>query len=211
MVALDTQSTTLKGQDMARLVGQSRAPQPFRPDIEPLEPLLAATADGDRKAFAELYRLTSGRLFAIACKLAGDRKLAEEVLQEAFLTIWQKAGLYNAESGAAVAWMTTVVRHKVIDRLRLAGTSREIAVGADTELELLLTAPTHGVESQIVLEQSIQRCLEGLTENQRRLVLLAFYHGLTHEELSRKTSAPLGTVKSNMRRGLADLRTCLER
>ncbi|MCG8545096.1 MAG: sigma-70 family RNA polymerase sigma factor [Alphaproteobacteria bacterium] len=195
---------------MARVAGQSRAERPVESGNEALEPLLAAAADGDRDAFAKLYRLTSARLFAIACKLTGDKKLAEEALQEAFLAIWQNARLYDAGSGAAIAWMTTIVRHKVIDRLRLAGTTREIAVGADAELEPLFSAKA-GMESKIVLEQSIQRCLDGLTENQRELVLLAFYYGLTHDELSRKTSAPLGTVKSNVRRGLASLKACLER
>lgn len=178
-------------------------------ETDPIAPLLTATAKGDRTAFAELYRTTSRRLLGIIVRMTGDKELAEEVLQEAFLAIWQKAGLYQSDSGHGMAWLTTLVRHRAIDRLRLVGGTREFAVGADADLEPF-SATTGSVENSIVDAQSIARCMEALKEKQRHVIALAYYYGLTHEELAQQTGSPLGTVKSDMRRGLADLRSCLE-
>lgn len=210
MIGLNIQSKPLESQEMSQATERSRqtAPSPEQPDE--LASLIAATADGDRGAFAELYRLTSARLLGTICRMTGDRHLAEEILQEAFLTIWQKAGHYSPALGAPIAWMTTLVRHKAIDRLRLVGGSREIAFGADADFEQLLGGTSPANETQIVLEQSIMHCLQKLKEKQQRLILLAFYNGLTHEELSTETRTPLGTVKSDVRRGLLDMKVCLE-
>lgn len=210
MIVSECQTTEPEDIGVAIVASRSRAAGEGQTETEPLATLLAATAKGDRAAFAELYRLTSSKLLGIACKMTGDRELAEEIVQEAFLTVWQKAALYRDDLGMPLAWLTTIVRHRTIDRLRLTGGSREIPVGADAELELLLSGKGGKLESEIVIEQSILRCLEGLKEKQQKFILLAFYHGLTHEELSARTDTPLGTVKSDMRRGLANLKTCLE-
>ncbi|MDH3581942.1 MAG: sigma-70 family RNA polymerase sigma factor [Hyphomicrobiales bacterium] len=211
MIVSEIQITGPGDTGVTNVASRSRGAEMAQTEPEPLAALLAATAKGDREAFAELYRLTSSRLLGIACKMTGDRELAEEILQEAFLTVWQKAGLYRDDLGMPLAWLTTIVRHRTIDRLRLTGGSREIPVGADAELDLLLAGKIGKLESEIVIEQSILRCLEGLKEKQQKFILLAFYHGLTHEELSARTETPLGTVKSDMRRGLASLKVCLER
>ncbi|MGI9385162.1 MAG: RNA polymerase sigma factor [Methyloligellaceae bacterium] len=178
---------------------------------DPLVALLASVAEGDREAFTSLYAATSDRLLGIAVKMLGHRDLAEEVLQEAFLAVWQKAGSYRPVLGAPMAWLTTIVRHRAIDRLRLMGRSSEIAAGGDTDLDALL--PDQGVrpESTILLRKSILECLQGLKQKQRDVILLSFFYGYTHEELSSRTGAPLGTVKSDVRRGLTDLRGCLDR
>lgn len=178
--------------------------------VDDLVSLLTETANGNRKAFADLYARTCGRLLAIAHKMTGERALAEEVLQEAFLTIWQKAGLYSPNLGAPMAWMTTLVRHKAIDRLRLVGGSREIAIGTDIELDEMASSIPRRGEGQLVEAQSILRCLEKLKDKQQKFIVLAFYKGLTHQELSLETDTPLGTVKSDLRRGLSDLKVCLE-
>jgi len=209
MVALHAVQFDYEAPYMAEPHASSAPPKSSPCEADPIAPLLAATAAGDRSAFAELYRLTSHRLLGIACRMLGERELAEEVLQEAFLTIWQKAKLYKPDSGHGMAWLTTLVRHRAIDRLRLVGGSREVAVGTSAELEPYSTTQATN-EASIIDSQSIERCMEGLKSKQRTMIALAFYYGLTHEELSRRTDTPLGTVKSDLRRGLADLRSCLE-
>lgn len=177
---------------------------------DPLVALMKSVAAGDRDAFAELYRATASRMLGLAVRMLGRRELAEEVLQEAFLAVWQKASSYRPELGAPIAWITTIVRHRAIDRLRLIGGSLETAAGSLDELESVLGEASGKSESGIVIQKTIQDCLEGLKDNQRKFILLAFYYGYTHEELSSQTGTPLGTVKSGVRRGLADLRACLE-
>ena len=176
-----------------------------------LSNLLTSTADGDKAAFAELYNLTGSRLLGIAVKILGRRELAEEVLQEAFLSIWQNAGKFRADIGSPLGWLTTIVRHRAIDRLRMAGTTREVAVGSGSDLDDLGAEAPGKSEAGIIMQQAILNCLEHLKDNQRQLILLAFYYGLTHEELAARTSVPLGTVKSSVRRGLEGLRYCLEK
>lgn len=210
MIALRTVDIVCEASHMAEPHIRRVPPEGSQSEPDPVAPLLAATANGDRAAFADLYRQTSHRLLGIACRMLGDRELAEEVLQEAFLTIWQKAELYKPDAGHGMAWLTTLVRHRAIDRLRLVGGTREVAVGASAELEPYSAGQTT-TENSIVVSQSIERCMEGLKSKQRTMIALAFYYGLTHEELSQRTDTPLGTVKSDLRRGLADLRSCLER
>lgn len=183
-------------------------------DREPdrLARLLEATAAGDRNAFAQIYQATASRLLGIAVKMLGQRDLAEEVLQETFLTVWQKAGQHNAELGSAIGWLTTILRHKAIDRMRSIGASPEIAVGADADLEEMTgSGAVTETDTGMVVGRAVLRCLKGIKETRREYILLAFYYGFTHEELADRTGMPLGTIKSDVRRGLADLRTCLER
>ena len=177
-------------------------PQPVT-EIDSLGPLLQATAQGDRQAFARVYQLSSARLFAIALRITRRRDLAEEVLQEAFVTIWRKAGQYYPDRGAPMAWMTTIVRSRAIDALR-----RRPPETQEPEVE---TAPVDQDAAWIntgALE--IRGCLDTLPENHRKAILLAYYYGLTHVELADELAAPLGTVKSWVRRGLLQLKECVD-
>ncbi len=172
-------------------------------DLDSLGPLLQATAQGDRQAFARVYQLSSARLFAVALRITRRRETAEDALQDAYVTIWRKAGQYYPDRGAPMAWMTTIVRSRAIDHLRKrAETDREPAVEpvADGYDEVLVNAGT--------LE--IRGCLDALPENQRKAILLAYYYGLTHPELAVELAAPLGTVKSWVRRGLLQLKECVD-
>ena len=180
----------------------------FEPDR--LAALLAAVAGGERTAFAELYQLTSGRLLAIAIRITGERDAAEEVLQEAFLAVWQKAHRYRPDLGSALGWLTTILRHRAIDRVRSIRASRESAVGGDADLDAFSPAASGPSEDRMAAGHSVLRCLERLDAGRRTLILLAFYQGFTHVELSARLALPLGTVKSDIRRGLKDLRTCLD-
>jgi RNA polymerase sigma-70 factor (ECF subfamily) len=175
-----------------------------------LADLLETIARGDRAAFSALYRATSGRLFAVALTMTRRRDVAEEVLQDAYLRVWHKARLYQRDRGQAIGWLVTIVRRTALDRLRQgqhdplgAGVvehNDEVSTGGEADLAEWLRG----------LGEDVRDCLRRLTANQQRAVLLAFYHGLTHEELADRLGVPLGTAKSWVRRGLERLKTCLD-
>lgn len=171
---------------------------------------MLATAGGDRAAFARLYQETSGQLFAVALKVARRRDLAEDILQDAYCAIWQKAGQYQEDRGRAMAWLVMIVRYRAIDRLRSQQRRAEDSASEDlAEIDLPDDWVAHPVGAETALD--VRSCLGHLQDNQRRAILLAFYYGLTHEEVAAHLDVPLGTVKSWVRRGLLQLKECLDR
>lgn len=178
----------------------------FQPDC--LEDLLAATARGDRQAFAELYRLTSGRLYAIALALLHQQDAAKDVLQETYLAIWRTAGQYQPDRAPALSWLMGITRHRAIEALRRRRRADE--VWADPLEEALQIPDPQSSLAVDHLSYALQQCLRRLSTDQFRAVALAFFHGLSHEELAARLQTPLGTVKSWVRRGLLQLKGCLE-
>ncbi len=172
--------------------------------------LLTRCAKQDQVAFKQLYQEASPKLYSLALRLMQKPELAEDVLQESFIKIWQKADTYNLQKGKALTWMATVTRNKALDKLRsLKLKSKEMDIQyegldfASTDLE-----PDH----QEDLSQEMQRlreCLKQLQPSQRECILLSYYYGHTHQELSEKLNKPLGTVKAWIRRGLETLKPCL--
>lgn len=173
--------------------------------------LLMRCALKDEKAFAELYRISSQKLFAVAIRLTRRRDWAEEVLQESFVNIWHHAGNYNEARSAPMIWMTAIVRNRALDWLR-----RPREVGAnDSHDELLAAIPDeHPGPEELLLRAAdagrLANCMRHLTDEQQRSITLAFYYGLSHGELAATLRRPLGTVKTWIRRGLEQLRECLE-
>ncbi len=175
----------------------------------PLFDLLARTALGDQGAFAELYRLTSPKLFAVAIRILKHEERAEECLQEAFVNIWRQAGTYNADKSAPMTWMTTVVRNRALDLLR----QRRPEMQAD-DPQVIENIEDNTVRTDAVAfggeSERLARCLDELKVEQRRCLLLAYYEGHTHPELAARLEVPVGTVKTWIRRGLQQLRQCLD-
>ncbi len=178
-------------------------------ELDPLQDLLAATARGDRSAFRRVYQLTASRLYPIALRLLSRRDAADEVLQEAFVLVWRKAAQYRADKGRPIAWMTTIVRNCAIDRLRSEAREPRNPEPWDEAAEAKADPSVSRLPPPDHSDPGLRKCLEALQENQRQAILLAYYHGLTHEELSARMEVPLGTVKSWVRRGLLQLRECL--
>ena len=176
----------------------------------PLDALVAATAAGDRAAFAELYHSTSAKLFGVALRILKRRELAEEVLQEAYLAIWRHAGDYRAEKGSPITWMVTITRHRAIDRHRR--NRPETPIDDEVAAEAWADPGPDPLESAIQSDalRAISECLSTLERRQRDCILLAFYEGYTHQELAARFDSPLGTVKSWVRRGLIQVKECLE-
>ncbi|MDQ6621076.1 MAG: sigma-70 family RNA polymerase sigma factor [Pseudomonadota bacterium] len=181
-----------------------------------LAELLARTALADQTAFAELYRIASGPLYGVALRMLRDRSAAEEVLQEAFVSVWHHAGTYAASKSQPLTWLTSIVRNRCLDQLRKreldtvsmtrdaeheGEPAMDFAADSPTPVDMLIT----GAEGK-----SVRNCVETLEGGQKQAIALAFFGGLTHAELAAQLRQPLGTIKSWVRRGLERLRQCLD-
>lgn len=177
---------------------------------DPLIALLTAAGRRDQRAFARLYELSSARLFGVALKLLRRRDWAEDALQEAFVNIWHHAHEYNAGLAAPMTWMTTIVRNRCLDWLRRP--QHEVASDDQALFESVPDDALGPLERlvQSAVAKSIFSCLQRLAARERQTIALAFLHGLTHSELAEHLKEPLGTVKTYVRRGLAQLKDCLQ-
>lgn len=176
-------------------------------DADPLADLLVKTAHGDRAAFKKVYEAAAPQLLGIALRLMRHRDQAEEVLQDSFLAIWQKAAQFADDRGSPMAWMATIVRHRAIDRLRAS--KRQPLQEALDEAQACETLCC--VRAQAGSRLDVCDALATLPETYRQAVTLAVVEGLTHEELAIRLDAPLGTVKSWVRRGLLAMKESLSR
>ncbi|MGI9384669.1 MAG: sigma-70 family RNA polymerase sigma factor [Methyloligellaceae bacterium] len=175
-----------------------------------LNALIAATASGDQAAFRRLYDATASKLLGVLIRILKRRDLAEEVLQEVFLRIWQRAETYDARQGAPFAWMVTIARNRAIDVTRKRV---ESALGeGDDDVRLVEQSLRVASDMPDVADrESLRACLEELQPRQRECVILAYCYGYTREELAEKYDVPTGTLKTWVRRALLALRACLER
>jgi RNA polymerase sigma-70 factor (ECF subfamily) len=171
------------------------------------EAALARCAQGDSFALRAIYERERRWLMATVLRLVRRRELAEEILHDAFLQIWNKAATYNPALGSARGWIYTVVRHRALNALRAQSTSPE---RDDERYEELMEAHAAWQSADQSSEQrALAQCLERLEEQRRQAVLLAFVDGYSHEEVAAQLGSPLGTVKSWIRRGLIALKDCL--
>jgi RNA polymerase sigma-70 factor, ECF subfamily len=171
--------------------------------------LLKATGRGDRGAFARLYDLTSGRLFAVIRRILPRNEIAEDAMQEAYLKIWQRAATYDAGVASPMAWLATIARNQAIDaRRRFAEKVSGASVELDETFAASLPDPLAMAEQTEAL-RLLAGCLGKLPQDRRELVLLAYYQGFSREELSVRCGRPVTTVKTLLRRSLMLLKECL--
>jgi RNA polymerase sigma factor (sigma-70 family) len=170
---------------------------------------LQQTGRKDQKAFAELYKRTSSKLFGVCLRMLRDRGEAEEVLQETYTTVWRRADGFDASRASAITWLVTLSRNKAIDRLRQ---HREELLDDPSKLdETVDEQPTPAADAETSQEyQRLQHCLDELDPQQQSSVREAFFTGATYNELATRCKVPLGTMKSWIRRSLMQLRTCLD-
>lgn len=176
-----------------------------------LDDLMARCAMRDQRAFAELYRQTSGRLLAVALRVVRRRDWAEEILQESFVNIWNHVSHFDRVRSAPMTWMTTIVRNRALDWVRrpkhetsdeeLDGIVENWADDAPGPLDRLRNAADNS---------ALAECLGALSGQQRQSIALAYLHGLSHSEMAEHLGQPLGTVKTWVRRGLERLRGCMD-
>lgn len=171
------------------------------------EELVRRTGQGDHAAFAALYRATAAKLFAIALRIIPQREIAEEVLQESFVAVWEQAAEYDPMRGTVMGWLGTIVRHGAIDRLRRQTSRPE---GRRAPEALLLNVAAADDTARGAELRALQYCLDQIEERPRRAVLLAYLYGLTRDELATELKVPIGTVKSWVRRSLDRLKRCLD-
>ncbi|WP_294537398.1 sigma-70 family RNA polymerase sigma factor [uncultured Rhodoblastus sp.] len=169
---------------------------------------LQGAAQGDRQAFAALYRATSPKLYATILRILNDRALAADVLQEVYVKIWRHAATYDAARAAPGTWMTAIARNRALDEARKR---KPPTLDAESE-ELHLAAPEQDPLAGRDRQEELRRllgCLDGLDAEKRRIVILAYCHGLSREDLSARFDHPTATIKTWLRRSLAQLRECL--
>lgn len=162
-----------------------------------LDLLLARIGQGDRRAFRHLYDQVAARMLASARRILGDRELAEDAVQEAFVRIWRSAANFDPARGVALAWVGRIVRNAALDRIPK---DREMSRIEEVEIAVMPVEPSSA---------RVGQCLKKLPGQQGRAMVLMYVHGMTHSELADYLGAPLGTVKSWIRRGMGTLRICM--
>ncbi|WP_295960406.1 sigma-70 family RNA polymerase sigma factor [Rhodoferax sp.] len=186
----------------------------LNPDTELME-LLDRVANRDASALKALYEHTSSKLYGLAVRVVGNREWAEDVLQEAFMTIWRAAGDYRASLSPPMAWLGLIVRSRGLDFLRRRTADRN---GVTQELDEVMAETLEGdspnpMDTTNASQQAwaLHQCMARLENRQREVVSLAYLRDLSHGELAEQLKLPLGTVKTWIRRGLEQLRTCMAR
>lgn len=175
-----------------------------------LTALIRRMAEGDQAALAEFYDTTSRLIYGLTLRVLGDVSTAEEVLLDVYAQVWRQAGSYDGTRGAPLAWLTTIGRTRAIDRLRSGWQDRS----RKESLETLTEAVSEGAspeDTSVDAERQrfVRQALAALSPEQRQVIELAYYSGLSHSEIAAKLNQPLGTVKTRTRLGMMKLREAL--
>lgn len=172
------------------------------------EELMAAVNGKDPAAFEVLYDRHGGAAYSLAYRITGERTMAEDTTQEAFLSIWRSNARYDRVRGSVRSWVLSVVRNRAIDALRRGGSS---APSLDHDDEAVLEARPAGerTESEAIRRETaseLRGALDSLPEEQSKVIELAYFGGFSHREIAEIIGQPLGTVKGRMRLGLEKIR-----
>ena len=178
--------------------------------VHDLVSLVERVATGDQSALAVLYDATNRLIYSLVLRVLGDISSAEEVLIDVYTQVWRQAASYDANRGAPLAWMATIARSRAIDRLRSGWQDQR----RKEPLDVLGNAPANTVSPEesaaaSELQKLVRDALNVLTPEQRQVIELAYYSGLSHSEIAEKLSQPLGTVKTRTRLGMMKLREAL--
>ena len=173
-----------------------------------LADLLRRVAARDSAAFAMLYKQTRAKLHGVIARILTKGDLSGEVLQEVFVRIWEKAGDYDVDKGSPIAWMATIARNRALDEIRRVRpvSLEDMPEGFEPAAE---EVDPLGARDRSERLSALMSCLETLDEEKRDVVLLAYYRGFSREALAKRFERPVPTIKTWLRRGLAQLRDCL--
>jgi RNA polymerase sigma-70 factor (ECF subfamily) len=205
--------------------GEDRGPPRRMSDPAPSEPpedrkeidagLLRRMARRDQSAFAELYDRFSRPLYATALRILNDARESEDIVQEVFLALWEKAAAFESERGSAFSWAVTLTRNRSIDRIRMRKRRAELlAASAPEDLGYHAEGSDTDSADNLWLKEkagAVRAAVATLPAEQQRALELSFFGGLTQQEIAEQLREPLGTVKARIRRGLLKLRETLSR
>jgi RNA polymerase sigma-70 factor (ECF subfamily) len=175
------------------------------------EQLIEKVALGDRSAFIALYDRFSTPLFSLALKMLANQTEAEDLLQEVFLSVWNKADTFRAARGSAFSWVVAQLRNRAIDRMRSRRRRGELLEAHAPDLEPTSSATASSAENCETSERAreVRSAMGQLSDDQREVLRLAYFEGMTQAEIAEKLEEPLGTVKARAQRGMARMRTIL--
>ena len=179
-----------------------------------LAALLARVALADQRAFAALYGQTSAHLYAVALRIVRDPAAAEDILQEAYVSVWHHAGRYDAAKSQPITWMTAIVRNRCLDQMRRRDLDTVSLTPIDDDAPAFDIRDEGPAPPELLLQgadaSAVRACVETLDAGPRQAIALAFFQGLSHAELADHMRQPLGTIKSWVRRALERLKRCLD-
>ncbi len=170
--------------------------------------LVAAMAKGDKQAMAALYDQLSGPLYSLAIRMLGDATEAQDLTQDIFIQLWRTAASYDAGRGSVFSWAVTLTRNRAIDRIRMRQRRSEILSTAAPDLQPAPAGEADSAGSLWLREKgaAVRAALAELAPDQQEAIELAFFGGLTQQEIAERLKEPLGTIKARIRRGLLKLK-----
>ncbi len=170
--------------------------------------LIAAVAKGDEAAFERLYTATRAKLFGVVLRILRRHDLAEEVIQEVYVKIWNSAGQFNPGVASPITWMASIARNRAIDVVRKKG---EVSIEEEpAAMDVAADTPDPLARREMTEElRRLLECVGQLEPERQKLVLLAYYNGWSREQLAAKFQTPVNTVKTWLRRSVLDIRACL--
>lgn len=174
--------------------------------------LLAAMARGDKTALARLYDSLSRPLYSLAFRVLSDTSEAQDIVQDVFLQMWHKASTYDTSRGSVFGWAATLTRNRAIDRVRMRTRRAELLAGSAAELQPASPAGEPDSAGSLWVQEkagAIRAALTQLAPDQQKAIELAYFSGLTQQQIAAQLNEPLGTIKARIRRGLLKLRETL--
>lgn len=170
--------------------------------------LVAAVGQGDRSAFEQLYAATRAKLYGVVLRILRRHDLADEVIQETYLKIWGSAGSYDPSKASPITWMVTIARNRAIDlvRKRSEASLEEEPEAMDVAADIPNPLAARELSEDL---KRLMNCIGTLDTDRRQMVMLAYYNGLSRDQLAAKFEKPVNTIKTWLRRSLIEIRECL--
>ena len=178
-------------------------------EISELAIAVNRVAQGDRSAFAALYEATSAKLYGVILRILVRRELSDEVMQEVYFKIWERAGEFDAARSSPITWMATIARNRALDVKRRREPQSMEELPETFDIAIIDENPLHNREQREQLEQ-VNGCLQGIEQPKRDMVLLAYLHGLSRAQLALRFDTPVATIKTWLHRTLTQLRLCMD-
>jgi RNA polymerase sigma-70 factor (ECF subfamily) len=194
-----------------RLIGPSHNAAEAQSSGPDFAALIGKVAEGDQQALATLYDGTSKLVFGLVLRILGDRSVAEEVLFDVYTQVWRQAARYDPSRGGPLGWITTIARSRAIDRLRSDKPLQQEDELSDTTASRETSAASPETNAALAeMREIVRAALAHLSPEQREIIELAYYSGMTQTEIAAHLSLPLGTVKTRTRLAMMKLRDALK-